>query len=202
MLPAGTRCPASTAASSTSPPARSKPCMTESSQVPEHGAQRPVVAADAGYGDNTCFRLELAARGWQYAVAVKGTTSACPHDAVPETMAYGGLGRPSVPRYRARPLTLRQLAIASADQVQQVTPRPGQLGGRPVHGLAPPRPPRRPRPGVLHHDPHRPKSPYAGMTLYQALHELQIVLALILGACPLCRQPLTLDRLAAALAGT
>jgi hypothetical protein len=28
------------------------------------------------------------------------------------------------------------------------------------------------------------------MTLYQVLHELQIVLALILGACPLCRQPL------------
>ena len=40
------------------------------------------------------------------------------------------------------------------------------------------------------------------MTLYQVLHELQIVLALILGACPLCCQPLTLDRLAAALAGT
>jgi hypothetical protein len=40
------------------------------------------------------------------------------------------------------------------------------------------------------------------MTLYQALHELQIVLAVILGTCPLCGQPLTLDRLAAALAGT
>jgi hypothetical protein len=40
------------------------------------------------------------------------------------------------------------------------------------------------------------------MTLYQVLHELQIVLALILGACPLCRQPVTLHRLAAALAGT
>src|SRR5258708_20144132 len=89
------------------------------------GDQRPGVAADGGYGHNACFRLELAARGWQYAVAVKGTTSACPHDAVPETMAYGGLGRPSVPRYRARPLTLRQLAIASADQVQQVTWRQG-----------------------------------------------------------------------------
>ena len=37
------------------------------------------------------------------------------------------------------------------------------------------------------------------MTLYQVLHELQIVLALILGACPLCCQPVTLDRLAAAL---
>jgi hypothetical protein len=40
------------------------------------------------------------------------------------------------------------------------------------------------------------------MTLYQVPHELQIVLALILGACPLRCQPLTLDRLAAALAGT
>ncbi len=40
------------------------------------------------------------------------------------------------------------------------------------------------------------------MTLYQALHELQIILALILGACPPCCQPLTLHRLAAALAGT
>src|SRR5258707_2582287 len=99
-------------------------------EITAAGAQRPVVAADAGYGDNTCFRLELAARGWQYAVAVKGTTSACPHDAVPEMMAYGGLGRPSVPRYRARPLTLRQLAIASADQVQQVTWRQGTKATR------------------------------------------------------------------------
>jgi len=40
------------------------------------------------------------------------------------------------------------------------------------------------------------------MTLYQVLRELQTVLAVILGACPLCRQPVTLDRLAAALAAT
>jgi hypothetical protein len=40
------------------------------------------------------------------------------------------------------------------------------------------------------------------MTLYQVLHELQLVLALILGTCPLCRQPLTPGTLAAALAGT
>jgi hypothetical protein len=40
------------------------------------------------------------------------------------------------------------------------------------------------------------------MTLYQVLRELQIVLAVILGACPLCRQPVTPGRLAAALAGT
>jgi hypothetical protein len=40
------------------------------------------------------------------------------------------------------------------------------------------------------------------MTLCQVLHELQIVLALILGACPLCCQPLTPRRLATAHAGT
>jgi hypothetical protein len=40
------------------------------------------------------------------------------------------------------------------------------------------------------------------MTLYQVLHELQLVLALILGACPLCTQPITLGRLAAPLAKT
>src|SRR6266581_4577019 len=78
----------------------------------------------------------------------------------------------------------------------------GPLRGPLVHRLAPPRHPGRPRPGLLHHDQDRPKSPCAGMTLYQVLRELQIVLALILGACPLCCQPLTLDRLAAALAGT
>jgi hypothetical protein len=43
---------------------------------------------------------------------------------------------------------------------------------------------------------HRPAE------LYQVLRELQIVLDLILGACPPCSQPLTIDRLAAALAGT
>jgi hypothetical protein len=40
------------------------------------------------------------------------------------------------------------------------------------------------------------------MTLYQALAELQLVLAVILGACPLCRQPLTPDRTAAAITPT
>jgi hypothetical protein len=40
------------------------------------------------------------------------------------------------------------------------------------------------------------------MTLYQVLHELQIVLALILGACPLCTQPPTPGRLVTALPET
>ena len=89
------------------------------------GGGRPVVAADAGYGDNALFRGGLAARGWRYVVAVKGTVSARPHDAVPETLAHGGMGRPSVPRYRTAPLSLRQLAIAHAGQIQLVTWRQG-----------------------------------------------------------------------------
>ncbi len=99
-------------------------------EITAAGGARPAVAADAGYGDNTAFRLELAARGWQYAVAVKGTTSAYPHDAVPEMMACSGRGRPGVPRYRARPLPLRQLAIASADMIAPVTWRQGTKATR------------------------------------------------------------------------
>jgi SRSO17 transposase len=94
-------------------------------RVAAGGRPRPVVVADAGYGDNTTFRLELTDRGWQYVVAVKGTTSARPRDAVPATIPCGGQGRPSVPRYRAKPLSLRQLALASADEIQPVTWRHG-----------------------------------------------------------------------------
>jgi SRSO17 transposase len=94
-------------------------------QITAAGGTQPVVVADAGYGDNTTFRLALADRGWQYVLAVKGTTSAYPHDAVPATVTYGGRGRPSIPRYRTAPLSLRQLALAHAGEIQQVTWRQG-----------------------------------------------------------------------------
>jgi SRSO17 transposase len=99
-------------------------------QITAAGGARPVVVADAGYGEGADFRLGLADRGWRYVIAVKGATSARPHDAVPATMAYGGLGRPSVPRYRTAPVSLRQLAIAHADQVQPVTWRQGTKATR------------------------------------------------------------------------
>jgi hypothetical protein len=59
-------------------------------QVTATGGARPVVAGDAGYGDNTTFRLELAARGFAYVLAVKGTTSAYAGDARPVTRSLGG----------------------------------------------------------------------------------------------------------------
>ena len=86
---------------------------------------RPVVAADIGYGDNALFRQQLTAAGWQYAVAVKGSTSAHDGDAVPETRPYGGLGQPPRPAYPRPPATLRQLALAHAGQVRPVTWRQG-----------------------------------------------------------------------------
>jgi SRSO17 transposase len=94
-------------------------------QITAAGGARPVVVADAGYGEGAAFRLELADRGWQYVIAVKGSVSARPHDAVPAAWPYGGPGRPSVPRYRTAPVSLRQLALASADRIQPVTWRQG-----------------------------------------------------------------------------
>jgi len=92
--------------------------------------ERPVALADAGYGDSTAFRLGLTARGWRYVVAVKGTTSAYAHEAVPATVTYGGMGRPSVPRYRTAPVSLRQLTLAHADKAQPVTWRQGTRATR------------------------------------------------------------------------
>jgi SRSO17 transposase len=95
-------------------------------QITTTGGARPVVAGDAGYGDNTTFRLEVAARGFAYVLAVKGTTSAYAGNAQPVTRSLGGgPGRPPKPAYPAPPVNLRQLAIAHAAQVQPVTWRQG-----------------------------------------------------------------------------
>jgi SRSO17 transposase len=58
-------------------------------------------------------------------VAVKGTTSAYPAGAVPETRPYGGLGQPPKPAYPGPPANLRQLAIAHAGTAGPVTWRQG-----------------------------------------------------------------------------
>jgi SRSO17 transposase len=100
-------------------------------EITSAGGARPVVTGDAGYGDNTTFRLELAARGWRYVLAVKGTTSAYARDAEPVTRTLrGGPGRPPKAAYPAPPVNLRQLAIAHADQIQQVTWRQGTKATR------------------------------------------------------------------------
>jgi SRSO17 transposase len=95
-------------------------------QVTAAGRARPVAVADAGYGDNATFRLELGNRDWQYVLAVKGTTSAYAGDARPVTRTRrSGPGRPPGPVYPSPAVNLRQLAIAHADQVRPVTWRQG-----------------------------------------------------------------------------
>jgi hypothetical protein len=217
---------------------------------------RPAVAADAGYGDSTAFRLEPERRGWRYAVAVKGTTSAHPGDARPAARGLGGRPRPPAPACLPRPAGEPANAGARErgqdpaghlagghqgrqgqpwrldDQPLPGDPGPARQPGHPprrrrqppgllaagrmaprsrrAHGLlaveparrhprrgtrpagedpladrarlpraqdgpghrplrrpllprlAPPRHPRRPRPGLHHHDPHRPKAPAPG----------------------------------------
>ena len=100
-------------------------------QITAAGRARPVAVADAGYGDNTTFRLELGNRDWQYVLAVKGTTSAYAGDARPVTRTRrSGPGRPPVTAYPSPAVNLRQLAIARADQVRPVTWRQGTRATR------------------------------------------------------------------------
>jgi SRSO17 transposase len=86
---------------------------------------RPVVA-DAGYGEITGFRLGLESRGLEYVVAVQAATSAYPASAVPAVLPRAGTGRPSVPRYREPPSSLRALVVeAGRKACRNVTWRHG-----------------------------------------------------------------------------
>ena len=94
------------------------------------GGTRPVVAADIGYGDNALFREQLTAAGWQYALAVKGGTTAHDGSDAPLARPYGGLGQPPKPAYPGPPATLRTLALAHAGQARPVTWRHGTRASR------------------------------------------------------------------------
>ena len=61
------------------------------------------MVADAGYGVSTPFRLGLQERGLSYVLALNGKEVAHPEDVEPHQPAYGGLGPPTLPRYRTPP---------------------------------------------------------------------------------------------------
>ena|SRR5918998_5645408 len=77
------------------------------------GLAPPVVVADAGYGTTAAFREELATRGWPYVVQVAGDLTAHADDALPELVAYSGLGPHPKPRYRTRQVALREHMVAA-----------------------------------------------------------------------------------------
>ncbi|MET9987715.1 IS701 family transposase [Streptomyces rochei] len=75
-------------------------------RLAEQGLVVPVIVADAGYGRSVSFRIALEERGWSYVMAVDPKEIARPVTAEPHQPDYGGLGPPTLPRYRepARPL--------------------------------------------------------------------------------------------------
>lgn len=78
------------------------------------GITPPPVLGDAAYGDVTEFRLGLEAREIDYVLDVKGSTSALPESARPETPERSsGRGRPPAPRYRGPFSSLAALALSA-----------------------------------------------------------------------------------------
>jgi SRSO17 transposase len=89
----------------------------------------PLVVSDAGYGDNADFRDGLSTRGRPYLVQVSSDLSAHAGDAVPTRKPYAGRGPRPRPRYRTRPVGLREHVLAAGrDAVQQLTWREGSRG--------------------------------------------------------------------------
>ncbi|WKX74561.1 transposase [Streptomyces sp. XD-27] len=77
------------------------------------GLRPAVVVADTGYGANADFRHALDERGLAYALQVKGELTAHAEEAVPYQPPYGGLGPRPLPRYRTRPVSLREHVLAA-----------------------------------------------------------------------------------------
>ena len=80
------------------------------------GLVPPVLVADAGYGEVGEFRQGLDDREIGYVVQVKAAISAYPEQVRPTTAPYTGRGRRPRPRYRDKPPSLKQLALAAGPQ--------------------------------------------------------------------------------------
>ncbi|WP_434094556.1 transposase, partial [Streptomyces albidoflavus] len=90
------------------------------------GLRSAVLVADTGYGANADFRHGLEGRGLAYALQVKGEMTAHTEWAVPYQPPHGGLGPRPLPRYRTRPVSLREHVLAAGrDSAVAVTWRTG-----------------------------------------------------------------------------
>lgn len=91
------------------------------------GLAVPVIVADAGYGRSVSFRLALEERGWSYVVAVDPKEIARPAAAEPGQPEYGGLGPPTLPRYREAGIPLTAF-VQSDTRFESVSWRQGSKG--------------------------------------------------------------------------
>ena len=93
------------------------------------GLVPPLVCADAGYGEITALRQGLDDRQIPYVVQVKSGTSAYAEHVRPEQPEWSGRGRPPVARYRDKPCSLKDLALAAGKRAARgVTWREGSRG--------------------------------------------------------------------------
>jgi SRSO17 transposase len=97
-----------------------------------HGLRPPVLAADAGYGDNSQFRAALDEREIGYIMQVKGDALAHTAEARPVERVYSGRGRPprrTEPRYPDTALSLAEhVRAAGRDAARTITWREGSKG--------------------------------------------------------------------------
>ncbi|MFJ7071058.1 IS701 family transposase [Streptomyces sp. NPDC101115] len=82
-------------------------------ELGETGLRPAVLVADTGYGANADFRRGLEDRGLAYVLQAKGEMTAHGEDAEPHRPDYGGLGPRPLPRYRTRPMPLRDHMMAA-----------------------------------------------------------------------------------------
>ncbi|MFE9636964.1 IS701 family transposase [Streptomyces sp. NPDC006463] len=98
------------------------------------GLRPAALVADAGYGANADFRHGLEDRGLAYVLQVKGEMTAHAENAEPHQPAYGGLGPRPLPRYRTRPVSLREHVLATGrEQGRAVVWRKGSRAALSSH---------------------------------------------------------------------
>jgi SRSO17 transposase len=98
-------------------------------ELADWGLVPPVVVADAGYGTNAEFRAGIAALGSCSVVQVEGDLTAHPAEATAELTPYSGRGPHPKPRYRTKPVGLREHALAAGrDATVALTWRDGSRG--------------------------------------------------------------------------
>jgi SRSO17 transposase len=98
-------------------------------ELGQWGLVPPLVCADAGYGEITAFRQGLDERQIPYVVQLKSGTSAYPEQVKPHQPQWSGRGRPPAARYRDKPASLKQLALAAGKRAARgISWREGSRG--------------------------------------------------------------------------